>query len=1343
AGRCGDMGLGVWCGGYFPMYEVFLGSSNVWIEGARAARVVVDITKHCLFTTPKPQDLPIGPMLGTTISCSPNVMIGGIPMPSLTALALGAVMRSAFKLAGKGARAFARASAPLRRRMGSTLNEANSFLRCKVLRAEPVNFITGEVSVEQQDFSLPGIIPLDWNRCYGSQRFRSGVCGYGWSTQADARLVFEDDGAVTFDDGLGAVALFPWLPTEGTVRDLVDGATLSVTGETLRVHLKNSLTYVFERNAPGSADTSSGDGSGGNVFKSGAGGRPRSNGTFVRTLAGALPSRPAIEGSYLPITQMEDNCGNSLRFIRDDDGLRQIIESAGRRLEFTSKAGLVTEIRIRHSDHHPPRVLARYEYSASNELTAVHDALGNTRRFRYEHERLVRHTTRNGLSFHYEYAGPKASARCIKAWGDGGLYSYGFTFDPVLKRVTTTNSLGAVSTAQLNDLSLPIWEMDPLGGITKYEYDDRGRTIAVTDRDGNGSRYQYDESGNLLELTRADGSTIRTSFDEHGKPVSITDPNGAQWTQKWDPRGLLLERTTPLGNVSRYGYDVRGQLIRFTNARGARTQMDFDNLGNLIRSTDVLGRSTRFGYDALGNLTARVDALDRKTHYRYDAGNRLTEVKLPSGATLACEYDGEGNLTRHIDERGSAIQFEYFGLGLLKRRQQSDGRSVEYGYDSEERLVSVTNQRGETYRLKRDVLGRVFEEVDYWGQVTTLGFDASGHLKESRDPLGRVIRFTTDKMGRVRSTRSAHALQPDRFSEETFDYDLAGYLIGCGNEHIRVQRQYDAEGNLVEEHQGDFKIRNAYDAGGNRIQRETSAGNTTKFGYDVLGQLESIAINDEPPLRIERDREGQARRETLGSGLERLYEYDSDGHLTHQGIRRGSGWLFQTHYQYDASGNLTIRRDSSQGTDHYDYDPLGQVVRHTDPQEKLNRFFQDPAGDRLRTEVASDDGATEGSWNRQGQYEGAHYRFDRAGQLTRRDTEVASTEFTWDAAQRLVRTQTQGLETRYGYDPLGRRVFKQTGTEKACFRWDADALVAEKAGQGDGASWREYVYYPSTFEPVALIDSTSQSKHAFYYSNDPNGCPTRVISPQGDVVWAARYTPYGEATVLIGKPGFNPLRFQGQYADEETGLYYNRHRYYDPAVGQFISPDPIGLLAGTNFYQYAPNTLAWADPLGLDTHYLDAWIERNGEVLAGTQKPVSSGGQTAEQAGRWGLGSHTEPKYLREYGHVLQPNDVVHMQGTRDPCAPGCQPLLRDLADGNHVVDDLTDLKAPPTKTVYHASDTGRTWTFRKATPGEFGRAKADVIVEIAEANGSHSMRRYWRKPNGGWTSKKVRIGCG
>lgn len=110
----------------------------------------------------------------------------------------------------------------------------------------------------------------------------------------------------------------------------------------------------------------------------------------------------------------------------------------------------------------------------------------------------------------------------------------------------------------------------------------------------------------------------------------------------------------------------------------------------------------------------------------------------------------------------------------------------------------------------------------------------------------------------------------------------------------------------------------------------------------------------------------------------------------------------------------------------------------------------------------------------------------------------------------------------------------------------------------------------------------------FYYHCDQIGTPQLLTDDVGDIVWEGAYTAWGEVREVItrasttegGMPR-NSLRFQGQQADEETGLAYNRYRYYDPATGRFISKDPIGLDGGINAYQYAPNPIEWVDPLGL------------------------------------------------------------------------------------------------------------------------------------------------------------------
>ncbi|QMV14615.1 RHS repeat-associated core domain-containing protein [Vibrio spartinae] len=77
------------------------------------------------------------------------------------------------------------------------------------------------------------------------------------------------------------------------------------------------------------------------------------------------------------------------------------------------------------------------------------------------------------------------------------------------------------------------------------------------------------------------------------------------------------------------------------------------------------------------------------------------------------------------------------------------------------------------------------------------------------------------------------------------------------------------------------------------------------------------------------------------------------------------------------------------------------------------------------------------------------------------------------------------------------------------------------------------------------------------------------------------YHSYGNVAYQRKAEIVSPLRFQGQYYDAETGLHYNRHRYYSPSTGRFTTADPIGLAGGLNNYQYVPNPTGWVDPLGL------------------------------------------------------------------------------------------------------------------------------------------------------------------
>ncbi|WP_180298973.1 RHS repeat-associated core domain-containing protein [Snodgrassella alvi] len=129
-----------------------------------------------------------------------------------------------------------------------------------------------------------------------------------------------------------------------------------------------------------------------------------------------------------------------------------------------------------------------------------------------------------------------------------------------------------------------------------------------------------------------------------------------------------------------------------------------------------------------------------------------------------------------------------------------------------------------------------------------------------------------------------------------------------------------------------------------------------------------------------------------------------------------------------------------------------------------------------------------------------------------------------------------------------------------------------------------YIYTDqNSYEPLARIDTDgNQEQHIRYFHTDLNGCPEELTDANGELLWECSFQLWGKRIHEIEhEPIEQNLRYQGQYLDRETGLHYNTFRYYDPDIGRFTQPDPIGLAGGFNLYQYAPNGLTWIDPWGL------------------------------------------------------------------------------------------------------------------------------------------------------------------
>ncbi|MGC9828787.1 RHS repeat protein, partial [Escherichia coli] len=311
-------------------------------------------------------------------------------------------------------------------------------------------------------------------------------------------------------------------------------------------------------------------------------------------------------------------------------------------------------------------------------------------------------------------------------------------------------------------------------------------------------------------------------------------------------------------------------------------------------------------------------------------------------------------------------------------------------------------------------------------------------------------------------------------------------------------------------------------------------------------------------------------------------------------------------YRYDRYGRLTEKTDlipegvirtDDERTHRYHYDSQHRLVHYTRTQyaEPLveSRYLYDPLGRRVAKRV----------WRRER---------DLTGWMSlSRKPEV--TWYGWDGDRlTTIQNDRSRIQTIYqpgSFTPLI-RVETATGElAKTQRRSLADTL--QQSGGEDGGS----VVFPPVLvqmldrlESEILADRVSEESRRWLascgltveqmknqmdpvytparkihlYHCDHRGLPLALISTEGATAWCAEYDEWGNLLSDENPHHLQQLiRLPGQQYDEESGLYYNRHRYYDPLQGRYITQDPIGLKGGWNFYQYPLNPVINVDPQGL------------------------------------------------------------------------------------------------------------------------------------------------------------------
>ncbi|MDQ0072466.1 RHS repeat-associated protein [Variovorax boronicumulans] len=874
----------------------------------------------------------------------------------------------------------------------------------------------------------------------------------------------------------------------------------------------------------------------------------------------------------------------------------------------------------------------RVRWTEHIRLTTVTDALGHETRYYYDElgytYRMVHPDLREEWFFRDE---ARNIVRHIQP--NGGVEHFGYDAEGQL--VSQTRPDGSEIHLDWDDSGNLVKILDPEGQVWLRAYDAQGNLVEETDPLGHKTKYEYDKAGLPVRVTDAKGGITRMAYNTVGQLLSRTDCSGKTTTWAYDPRGRLIQSTDAAGQSTHYRY-ARGQLEAIVNPDQSTERFAHDAEGRLIAHTDVLGRTTRYGYSEAGLIARRTDAAGRQLTYRWDKLGRLVQLDNENRSSYTFAYDPVGRLLAEVGFDGQKTGYAYAEFnGVLEKIEQplqsidmrfdAMGRLLErtageasetFGYDATGRLVAANNRDARLQWFYDAVGNPVREHLHY----------LHAERSASDKPMTAVWRHEYDELGnRIVSTR------PDGHEVRLLTYG-SGHVHGLmldGQDILSFERD-----DLHRE-----------------VAREQGNGLTQSLDYDPMGRLLEQRITS----TAEATTAAPAAAATGNAGgvlVRRTYVYDKVGQLIGIGdTRRG-----RLDYRYDPVGRL-VQANSALGREVFAFDPAGNIAAPGSP-EAPGQSAATSRGTGLRDDplpearVPSPVAAHKLLDNLLKDYAGTTYRYDAQGNLVERVRNGERTTFEWDGFGRMVaaKSHQQGTTT-FAYDALGRRVAKLSPKGRTVYGWDGDMLAYESvesvadSGKSVKALARtvHYLYEPGSFRP--LLQARKQQAIALhatpdyaamvaeegdydvardplwttepvaqpfakdeicYCQCDHLGTPQELTDDEARIAWSAQYRAWGEAREVIGQAAEsagirNPIRFQGQYLDEETGLHYNRHRYYDPHSGRFVSRDPIALYGGNNLHAYAPNPTGWTDPVGLKSGYQENWERLHGPLPAGYQ----------------------------------------------------------------------------------------------------------------------------------------------
>ena len=1008
----------------------------------------------------------------------------------------------------------------------------------------PVNPLLGaKVLPAETDLALSGPLPFVLFRAYSSYRTRTpapvGVFGPGWKAPFDIRLQIRDEGLILNDSGGRSIHFEPLFPGEisysrsesfwlarGGVAHHYAGRPESRyryddTGRVTEQVNPEGLDYRFEY------------------------------GQDRVTITDSLNRREVLytegEGGLKRVVKKEHADGSITRSEYDEAGrLKAQTDAAGRRTEYRlhMASGKLTSVIL------PDGRTVRYGYNSQRQVTSVTypDGLRSSRKYDRQ-GRLAEETSRNGNITRWFYDSPRSSLPGAVEDGIG-----------VTRRITR-NRYG-----QLQAFT------DCSGYMTRYEYDRYGQQIAVHREEGLSIYSLYDSRGRLTGQKDAQGRETRYEYSAAGDLTATISPDGKRSTIAYDKRGRPVSVTE--GGLTRsMGYDAAGRITVLTNENGSRSEFTYDVLDRLTEQRGFDGRTQRYRYSAAGQLIRSEDE-GQVTQWYYDEADRITHRTVNGDPAEQWQYDEHGWLTTlsHTSEgHRVAVHYGYDNKGRLTGERQTVENPETGELLWQHETKQAYNEQGLANRVTPDSLPPV-EWLTYGsGYLAGMKLGGTPRVEYTRD---RLHRETVRSFGSMAGSNAAYEL--------TSTYTPAGQLQSQHLNSLVYDRDYGWNDN------GD-------------LVRISGPRQTREYGYSATGRLASVrTLAPDLDIRIPYATDPAGNRlpdpelhpdstltvwpdNRIAEDAHYVYRHDEYGRLTEKTDRIPAG---------------VIRTDDER-PHHYHYDSQHRLVfytriQHGEPQVE-SRYLYDPLGRRTGKRV----------WRRVR---------DLTGWMSlSRKPEV--TWYGWDGDRlTTIQTQQSRIQTVYepgSFTPLIRIETDNGEREKTQRRSLAEKLQQEGSEDGHGVVFpAELVRLLDRLEGEIRADRVSSESRAWLaqcgltveqlekqvepeytparkvhlYHCDHRGLPLALISEDGNTAWSGEYDEWGN---LLNEENphhlHQPYRLPGQQHDEESGLYYNRHRYYDPLQGRYIIQDPIGLKGGWNLYQYPLNPVQHVDPLGLST----------------------------------------------------------------------------------------------------------------------------------------------------------------